>query len=158
MPYGNRTFQIDFDFIAHRLAIATGDGREAKIALEPRTVADFHREVMARLTELGIAVKIWTMPVEIPGAIPFETDRIHAAYDRDYANRFWRILVQPAEARWSEELGEFLLPYEAVRKAPSPDACLLEFLQSTYAAEADLAQWDRAALERHGKINARGER
>jgi len=253
MPYGNRTFQIDFDFIDHRLVIVTGDGREAGLALEPRSVADFHGEVMARLAALGIAVKIWTMPVEIAEAIPFETDRVHAAYDRDYANRFWRILiqcdrlfkafrgrflgkvspvhffwgsfdlaatrfsgrlapahpgtaphvanwvmreayshevsscgfwpgggaiaepmfyayaypsaagyakarVQPGEARWSEELGEFVLPYEAVRQAPSPEEHLLGFLQSTYAAEADLAQWDRTALERHGKFNPRGGR
>jgi hypothetical protein len=55
--------------------------------------------------------------------------------------------VKPAGAFFSKELGEFLLPYEAVRGARDPDAALMEFLQSTYDAAADLAQWDRAALE-----------
>ncbi len=55
--------------------------------------------------------------------------------------------VEPAAARFDQALGEFLLPYEAVRTAPDPDAALLAFLQTTYAAAADLAHWDRAALE-----------
>jgi hypothetical protein len=94
MPFGALSFQIDFDFIDHRLVIATSEGRTAGMALEPRPVADFYRDLMAELKDLGIAVRIWTMAVEIPDAIPFEQDRTHAAYDRDYANRFWRILVQ----------------------------------------------------------------
>ena len=53
--------------------------------------------------------------------------------------------VQPAEARWDDGLGEFVLPYEAVRTAADPDAALLAFLQSTYEAAADLAGWDREA-------------
>jgi hypothetical protein len=56
--------------------------------------------------------------------------------------------VSPAGARFDSALGEFVLPYEAVRSAPAPDATLLEFLQSTYEAAADLGNWDRAALER----------
>lgn len=56
--------------------------------------------------------------------------------------------IQPAAAYFSEALGEFLLPYEAVRQAASPDELLLSFLQSTYEAAADLAKWDRASLER----------
>jgi hypothetical protein len=55
--------------------------------------------------------------------------------------------VAPGAAFWSKDLGEFLLPYEAVRTAPDPDAALMAFLQSTYDAEADLAKWDRANLE-----------
>ncbi|HEV3178162.1 MAG TPA: DUF5996 family protein [Stellaceae bacterium] len=94
MPHGTRTFQIDFDFIDHRLVIAAGDGATASLALEPRSVAVFHRQLMARLASLDLPVKIWTMPVEIAGAIPFEQDSTHASYDRDAANRFWRILVQ----------------------------------------------------------------
>jgi Family of unknown function (DUF5996) len=243
MPYGALSFQIDFDFIDHRLVIATSEGRTAGMALEPRPVADFYRDLMAELKALGIVVKIWTMPVEIPDAIPFEQDRTHAAYDRDYANRFWRILVQcdriftlfrsrfigkvspvhffwgsfdlavtrfsgrrapdhpgtaphvgnwvmreayshevsscgfwpgggampeaafyayaypqppgfakaplePKAAFWNEEFGEFILPYEAVRREPGADAEILAFLESTYAAAADLGDWDRAALER----------
>jgi len=245
MPFGALSFQIDFDFIDHRLVIATSEGRTAGMALEPRPVADFYRDLMAELKHLGIAVRIWTMPVEIHDAIPFEQDRTHAAYDRDYANRFWRILVQcdrlltlfrsrfigkvspvhffwgsfdlavtrfsgrlapdhpgtaphignwvmreayshevsscgfwpgggampeaafyayaypqppgfakaglkPKAAFWNEEFGEFILPYEAVRREPDADAQILAFLESTYAAAAELGDWDRAALERRG--------
>jgi hypothetical protein len=245
MPYGARSFQIDFDFIDHRLVVACSDGGTAGFALAPRSVASFYREIMAQLAALGIAVAIWTMPVEIENAIPFETDETHAAYDREYASRFWRILVQcdrvftrfrarylgkvspvhffwgsfdlavtrfsgraapphsgtaphlanwvmreayshevsscgfwpgggavtapafysyaypqpagfagaairPGGAYWDEALGEFLLPYDVVRQNSAPDDRLLEFLESTYAAAADLGQWDRAALERRG--------
>ena len=55
--------------------------------------------------------------------------------------------VRPAQAFFSKDLGEFVLPYDAVRAAPDPDAALMEFLQSTYEAAADNAKWDRAALE-----------
>src|SRR5271165_2202090 len=94
MPYGERTFQIDFDFIEHRLAIASSDGASDGFPLRPRPVADFYGEVMQRLHALGLDVHIWTIPVEIADPIAFDQDRIHAAYDPDYANRFWRILVQ----------------------------------------------------------------
>src|SRR5260370_32196942 len=94
MPWGTRTFQIDFDFVDHRLVIAVSDGATAVLTLEPRSVAEFHREVMARLASLGVPVKIWSMPVEIEGAIPFERDTAHASYDRDAANRVWRVLIQ----------------------------------------------------------------
>jgi hypothetical protein len=60
--------------------------------------------------------------------------------------------IRPAGALYSEELGEFLLPYDAVRESPSPDDTLLEFLQTTYEAAADLGKWDRAALESHTPI------
>ena len=243
IPYGARSFQIDFDFIAHRLVIACSDGASGGFDLAPRSVAAFYRQIMAELSGLGITVKIWTMPVEIPDAIPFEQDDIHAAYDRDHVNRFWRVLVQcervfnvfrarflgkvspvhffwgsfdlavtrfsgrrapdyagsvpnlgnwvmreayshevsscgfwpgggpvpqpmfyayaypspagfaeaairPREAFWQKDLGEFLLPYDAVRQSASRDATLLEFLDSSYAAAAELAHWDRTALER----------
>jgi hypothetical protein len=242
MPYGGRTFQIDFDFIDHILRIATSDGRRESLALVPRSVADFHKEVMGRLRALGLDVRIWPVPVEIADPIPFEQDQIHASYDPVQVNRFWRALaqidqvfavfrsrfvgkaspvhffwgsfdhavtrfsgrrappppsnpqipdtinreayshevsscgfwpgnggfgqaafysyaypqpagfgeapVQPSSAFYSKEIGEFILPYDAVRQAASPRDTLLEFLQSTYAAAADLAKWDRAALER----------
>ena len=93
MPHGARSFQIDFDFIDHRLIVAASDGAKASLALEPRSVADFHRELMARLAAMDLPVTIWTMPVEIEGAIPFEQDTTNAAYDAGAANRFWRILV-----------------------------------------------------------------
>jgi hypothetical protein len=243
IAYGARSFQLDFDFLAHNLIIQTSDGATAKIALAPRTVADFYAEVMSRLRELGLETRIWTMPVEIADAIPFDQDRDHASYDPEYAQRFWRILVQadrvctlfrsrflgkvspvhffwgsfdlavsrfsgraaptltsnspnlgawvmqeayshevsscgfwpgnggfgqaafysyaypeppgfseapvrPDAAQYDPDLGQFILPYDAVRKASSPDNDLLDFLQTTYGAAADLAHWDRAALER----------
>jgi hypothetical protein len=241
MPYGTGTFQIDFDFLDHKLLITTSEGAVRSLALAPRSVADFYREVMAALHDLGLDVTIWPVPVEVPDPIPFEQDEQHAAYDPEYVQRFWRILVQadrlfqafrgrftgkvspvqffwgsfdlavtrfsgrraprhpgspsvadyvtqeayshevsssgfwpgafmgvpafytyaypeppgfkdypvqPAEAYYSQELREFLLPYDAVRTSASPDDMLLAFLQSTYEAAADLARWDRAALER----------
>jgi hypothetical protein len=242
IPYGPRLFEIDFDFIDHRLIIRTSDGRSDAFALKPMTVADFHAELMGRLRALGLETRIWTTPVEIPDPIPFEQDRAHGSYDRDYAERFWRVLVQaarlftafhggfigktspvhffwgsfdlavtrfsgrpapvhpgapniadsvtreayshevsscgfwpggpalpepifyayayptpdgfadwpvkPAAAAYNRDFGEFVLPYEAVRRAPDPDAALLAFLESSYEAAAVRAGWDRAALER----------
>jgi len=242
MPYDGRTFQIDFDFVDHVLRIATSDGRRESLALVPRSVADFHKEVMGRLRALGLDMRIWPVPVEIADPIPFEQDQIHASYDPVQVNRFWRALaqidqvfavfrsrfigkaspvhffwgsfdhavtrfsgrrappppsnpqipdainreayshevsscgfwpgnggfgqaafysyaypqpagfgeapIQPSAAYYSKEIGEFILPYEAVRQSADPSATLLDFLQSTYAAAADLAKWDRAALER----------
>lgn len=243
IPYGLKTFQIDFDFIDHKLVIETSDGNVRLLDLRPRTVADFYSQVMSSLKSLGIDVAIHTTPNEIPDPIPFEEDHKNASYDADYANRFWRVLVQsdrifkefrahfigkcspvhffwgsfdlavtrfsgrtapphpggvphmpdvvareayshevsscgfwpgggaidypayyayayptpegfkdykikPKGAFYSNDLGEFLLPYDEVRASDDPDAALLGFLQSTYEAAADLAKWDRAALER----------
>ncbi len=242
IAYGTRVFQLDFDFIDHRLLVQTQDGGRRAVELRPRAVADFYREVLAALGELGITVRIHTGPNEVPDPIPFEKDVQHAAYDAGSANRFWRILVQadrvltafrarfigkcspvhffwgsfdlavtrfsgrrapthpggvphlpdavtreayshevsscgfwpgggpvpypafysyaypapagfrdapvrPAAATYNADLGEFLLPYDAVRTAGDPDHVLLEFLQSTYEAAANLGAWDRAALE-----------
>jgi Family of unknown function (DUF5996) len=94
MPYDARSFEIEFDFIDHRLLITCSDGATKTLPLTPRSVADFYREVMAALDDLDIKVKIWTMPVEIPDPIPFEQDQQHASYDPEYANRFWRTLAQ----------------------------------------------------------------
>jgi hypothetical protein len=93
MPWQGRLLQIDFDFIDHRLVMCTSDGRVEKFPLSPRPVAEFYAEVMGRLRALGIEPHIWTMPVEITGAVPFEADRDHAAYDADAVHRFWRQLV-----------------------------------------------------------------
>jgi hypothetical protein len=93
MPWQGRLLQIDFDFIDHRLILATSDGRTEQFALSPRPVADFYAEVMGRLRALGVDVSIWSMPVEIEGAIPFEADREHASYDADAMHRFWRQLM-----------------------------------------------------------------
>jgi len=107
IPYDGGTFEILFDFIDHDLLIWKCDGTTRKVRLAPKSVADFYAEVMAELRSMGITVKIWTMPVEIPRPIPFDEDRTHAAYDPDYANRFWRILVS-ADAILKEFRGRFI--------------------------------------------------
>jgi hypothetical protein len=243
IPYGLRTFQIDFDFIHHQLAIQASDGGAAAFPLEAQSVAAFYSRLMDELAKLDLHIDIYRKPNEVPEPIRFDQDESHKAYDPDYANRFWRILVQsdrilkefrarfigkcspvhlfwgaldlavtrfsgrsapqhpggvpnlpdfvtreayshevsscgfwpgggpvpypafysyaypepagfsqapvqPAAAFYSADLHEFILPYDAVRQAESPDQVLLEFLQSTYEAAANLANWDRQSLER----------
>jgi len=241
MPVGGRTLEIAFDFVAHELRIDCSDGAHERMALRPRSVADFHRELMAALDRLNVHPHIWTRPCEVENPIRFEQDQTHAAYDPAAAQRFWRVLVQadrvmkafrgrflgkaspvhffwgsfdlavtrfsgrpaprhpgspllpasvseegyshevsscgfwpgapgvpplfyayaypqpagfsearvrPAAARWDGVLGEFVLPYDDVRRVATPDADLLDFFQSTYEAAADLAHWPRAELER----------
>ena len=234
---GQRSFTIEFDFIEHCLVIRTSDGDTRTLALGPYSVADFYQHVMAALDDMSLAVRVWSMPVEIPAPVRFEEDTQHRSYDPEYANRLWRILVQidrvftdcrcrfvgkcspvnffwgsfdlavtrfsgrpapprngpaferdayshevishgfwpgsgpvlepafyayavpepvglkesrvrPEAAYYHRELKEFILPYDAVRTAGSPDAAIAEFIDSTYAAAASLAGWDRAALER----------
>jgi hypothetical protein len=243
IPYQGSEFQIDFDFIDHDLWVRTSKGDSRELKLTPMTVADFYKKVLAALAELGINVTIKTMPCEIPNCIPFEQDIMHRAYDSDYANRFWRVLLSTHEvmmefrsaflgkaspvhffwgsfdlavtrfsgrpaprhpggvphlpnsvaqeayshevssagfwpggggpidyaafysyaypmpegfssahpksekAFFAEALGEFILPYDAVRTAANPERALMEFLQSTYEAAASLGKWDRGALE-----------
>ena len=243
IPYERRSFQIDFDFVAHALVVQSSDGPAKTLALAPRTVADFYRELLDTLAQLGFRLTINTTPNELVDPIPFDQDRVHAFYDPEQANRFWRVLahadrvlkefragfvgkcspvhffwgsfdlavtrfsgrpapnhpggvpnlpdwvvreayshevsscgfwpgneqmpqpvfysyayperagfrttpVRPAAATFSDVLGEFILPYEAMRQEPSPDAALLDFLQSTYEAAATLGQWPREELER----------
>ncbi len=243
MPCGSRALQIDFDFCAHELILRVSDGGEQRIALAPMPTADFYARVMAALRALDVEVSIWTMPVEIEGAIPFDRDRAHASYDGAAAQTFWRQLVQadrvfnifrarflgkaspvhffwgsfdlavtrfsgraapplksnatpnvaawvmneayshecssvgfwpgsgygraafyayaypepdgfgaepvaPRGAAYNTDVGQFLIDYEAVRAAASPDDALLDFMQSTYEAAANRAAWDRKALER----------
>jgi hypothetical protein len=238
IPWGAAIFEIQFDFMDHKLIIQTSQGSERVIALEPKSVADFYREFMGALQSLGINVRIWKMPVEIPNPIPFDQDVQHASYDPKYANRFWRILMicdsifkefrcgfvgkcspvhffwgsfdlavtrfsgrraperegadpvtkeayshevisagfwpgggevkgaafyayaapeprgfpqalaRPAQAFYHPQLHEFLLMYDDVRLAPSPKSALVDFLQSTYEAGANLAKWNRTELER----------
>jgi hypothetical protein len=243
IPFGTRVFEIDFDFIDHRLIVRTSEGAVETFELVPQSVAAFYRRLWEVLERLGLDVKIHTTPNEVADPIPFDRDERHASYDADAANRFWRVLLQadrvfkifrarflgkcspvhffwgapdlavtrfsgrvapvhpggipnlpdrvtrdayshevssagfwpgggavaepafysyaypapvgfaeahvePAAAFYSKDLGEFILPYEAVRTAASPDALLLAFLQFTYEAAANLAGWDRQALER----------
>lgn len=96
IPCGDRVWEIQFDFLRHLLEIQTNGGQQREIGLVPRTVADFYREFMEALRSLGIGVKIWPMPVEIANPIRFDEDRLHAAYDREYVNRFWRALLSCA--------------------------------------------------------------
>lgn len=236
LRHGSRTFTIAFDFINHVLAIRVSDGAERLLPLQPQTVADFYRMVMAALDELQLPVRIWPMPVEIPDPIPFDRDTVHASYEPEYANTFFRILlacerilmlarcnfigkaspvhffwgafdlactrfsgrraparegpafmreaysqevishgfwpgsgpvkepsfyayavpepagfksiaVQPPQAFYHTELGEFILPYAAVRTAVDPDQTLLDFINTTYTQAATLAGWDRAMVE-----------
>jgi hypothetical protein len=242
IPYGDRLFQINFDFISHLLLIETTDGSVKTFALRPCSVAEFYKEIMTTLGSLGMPVTIWTTPVEVQDRTPFEEDQKHAAYDAEYAQRVWRILVQsdrvltkfrsrfigkvspihffwgafdmavtrfsgrpapkhpgvpncglfvmqeayshevsscgfwpggglvdepafyayaypepqgfkdypiqPPKAFYHSGISEFLLPYNVVRTSNSPDEILLSFLQSTYEAAANCANWDRRALER----------
>jgi hypothetical protein len=239
---GDRAFAITFDFVDHVLRIDVSDGRRLSVPLQPRSVADFFAAVTAALTDAGLRVVIDQIPNELPDPIRFSEDRAHASYDPEYANRFWRVLLQcdrvfklfrtgfigkaspvhffwgsfdlavtrfsgrraplhpggvphlsdavtreayshevssagfwpgggaidypafysyayptpegfsrapvrPSAAFFNPQLGEFLLPYDTVRGADDPDAVLLEFLQTTYEAAANLARWDRAGLE-----------
>jgi hypothetical protein len=94
MPYGNRTLQIDFDFVDHLLQVEATDAGRRTIPLKPMTVAEFYRLVMSALEILDTPVRIWPVPVEIANPIPFEQDDAHKDYDAEYAQRFWRILLQ----------------------------------------------------------------
>ena len=94
LPHGAGTFTMEFDLIDHQLVIAKTDGDRRTLKLEPRSVADFYRDFTAALRAMSLAVKIWPVPVEIPDPIPFEKDTQHHSYDPEFANRFWRILVQ----------------------------------------------------------------
>lgn len=93
IPYGDRAFELWFDFLNHRLMLETSDGMVKSIPLAPRSVADFYQEFRQLLQSAGIQVKIWRMPVEIANPIPFDEDRVHASYDAKFVERFWRILL-----------------------------------------------------------------
>src|SRR5882724_1190419 len=238
IPYAKGVFEINFDFIAHTLEIAASFGETRAFRLVPRTVAEFYAKLMGALHSLGIDVKVWPMPVEVPRPVRFNLDESHATYDSKYAHCFWQILVsvntifwefrsrfigkvspvhffwgsfdlavtrfsgrraperpgadrttreayshevisagfwpgsasvqeaafyayaapepagfrdltpQPSAAYYHAPMGIFILPYAAVRAAPSPDDAVMAFLHGTYDAAANLAGWDRKALER----------
>ena len=94
IPYGAEGFDVEFDFIEHRLLIRTSWGETRFLALHKESVAQFYDEYSAMLKSLGIKVDIWATPVEVSAPIPFQKDQQHASYDPDYAHRFWRILLQ----------------------------------------------------------------
>jgi len=98
IPYGDGIFEIQFDFIEHKLQIQTSWGPSRTLPLKPQSVADFYAAFMSALRSLGIEVKIWTMPCEVPNPVHFESDTQHASYDPEYAHRFWQILILCANA------------------------------------------------------------
>jgi hypothetical protein len=244
IPCPAGAFQIDFDFIDHRLVILVSDSRRAELPLAPQSVATFYRRLVEELERLGIGASIHALPNEVEPAIPFEQDEAHNAYDAEYATRYWRVLVHadrvmkefrarftgksspvhyfwggadmavtrfsgrpapphpggiphlpdwitreaysqevsscgfwpgsamfphasfyayaypepggfaqarvaPAAAYYHPDLREFILRYDDVRTASSPDAAVLDFFQSTYEAAATLGKWDRHLLEYH---------
>jgi hypothetical protein len=93
MPSGDRTVAVEFDFMSHRLLIQTSAGTERSLPLAPMSVADFFAQYKRALLDLGIAAKIYEIPVEVETATPFSQDRAHAAYDPDIAHRCWQILA-----------------------------------------------------------------
>ena len=94
IPYGTRAFQIDFDFIAHELTIQSDNGAASGFPLQPQSVAVFYRRLREEMTKLDLAVKIHAKPNEVQNAVPFDRDEAHSSYDAEYANRFWRVLLQ----------------------------------------------------------------
>ncbi len=241
IPIGAEIFEIEFNFVAHRLNVRTSRGAERFLPLKAQSVADFFSATIDLLASVGVTVAIKETPNEVPNPIRFSEDRMHATYDPAAAHRFWRALVQadrifklfrssflgkaspvhffwgsfdlavtrfsgrraplhpggvpglpnavareayshevssagfwpgneafpraafysyaypepagfrerPASpgASFDTTLGEFILPYDTVAQAPDPDAMLLQFLSTTYAAAADAGGWDRDALE-----------
>jgi hypothetical protein len=240
IAYEDRTFEIDLDFIDHELSLKASDGRERRLPLMSRPVAEFHRELFEMLEGMQIRVHVWPTSVEMPRAIRIDQDREHGTYDPAQAHRFWQVLrraapvleefrarfrgkcspvhffwgsfdlavtrfsgrpaplrgtspierdaydeevhsvgfwpgeawndkdpldasfyayalptpggfdkarVRPAGALWNARFGEFILPYDDVRRSADPRQSILEFAQSTYEAAAELAYWNRPALE-----------
>jgi hypothetical protein len=239
--HGARGFQITFDFIAHELRIES-DSAAGNVPLRPQPVASFYSALQAELERLDLAVHIHGKPNEVMDPVPFAEDQAHRSYDPEFAQRYWRALLQadrvfkvfrarfvgkcspvhyfwgapdlavtrfsgrlapqhpggvpnlpdritreayshevsscgfwpggggidypafysyaypepagfadaaakPASVFYSKELREFILPYDEVRNARSPDDTLLEFLQTTYEAAANLGNWERPVLE-----------
>jgi hypothetical protein len=159
IPYNDRVFEIEFDFLEHQLVIKTCDPAARVIPLGPRPVADFYKEFMAALRALNIDVKIWHMPVEIPNPIAFDQDTVHASYDKEYARRFWRALVSiddvfkvfrsrfvgkssPVHFFW----GSFDLAVTRFSGSPAPerndpDPILRKIMQEAYSHEVISAGW-----------------
>ena len=237
LAHPSRPFAVEFDFIDHQMRVRAADGDVRGLPLEPQTVAAFYRRFMALLGDMGLATKIWPMPVEVPAPIRFDEDTVHASYDPAQAARMWHVFlevwrvlnetragfigkaspvhffwgsfdlavtrfsgreappregpafmreayshevishgfwpgndempepifyaysvpepagfketaVQPPAAYYHPPMGEFILPYEAVRTSRDPDAAIRAFVETTYAAGATLGNWDRKALER----------
>ena len=94
IPYRDSYFEIRLDFIDQTLEFEVSTGQRRRIRLIPQSVCDFYAAVFKSLADLGIEVHINERPCEIPDAISFGADRVHASYDSDAARRFWRALIQ----------------------------------------------------------------
>ena len=235
---GGGNLDIEFDFLEQQLRFRMSNGEHRSLPLKPQSVAEFYRLYLECLQDLGVSVPIHPMPCELKEPIAFPEDTVHASYDPEFVQRFWKILVRttaifqrfsskfigkvspthffwgsfdlavtrfsgrrapgrpgadniqreayshevisagfwpgngglgeaafyayaapvpegldeaiisPAIASYNKDLGEFIMKYEAFRHEPSPDDSLMQFLETTYAAAADAAKWDRQALER----------
>jgi hypothetical protein len=91
IPYQGGTFEIEFNFVNHRLELRTAD-HERALSLSPKSVAAFYRELLLMLHTAGIEVQINPKPQEVPNPIPFDRDETHASYDAESAHRLWLIL------------------------------------------------------------------
>jgi len=242
IPFENGIFQIDFDFLNHRVLISSSTGKNEQVDLYPRSVADFYKELFEKLEKMQIDAVIYAVPNEVEPAISFEKDETHKSYDKEKMTLYWQALVtiynvfirfrakfigkcspvhlfwgafdfavtrfsgreapiytakttniplrvmqeayshevsscgfwpgneqfpQPAfysycypapagfgeesvlpkEVFYSKEMGEFILPYKAVKNADNPEETLLKFMQSTYEAAANTGNWSRNTLE-----------
>jgi hypothetical protein len=108
VPYGERTFETEFDFVDHRLVVRTSDGRQASLPLEPQTVAQFYRRYLDTLRELGIPEEIrHPRPNEVAKPVRFDADTTHAAYDAAATERFRAVLTQ-ADRLLKEFRGRFI--------------------------------------------------
>jgi hypothetical protein len=94
IPHDFSTFEIRFDFIDHQLRILKSDGARRVIELKAQSVSEFYRTLMKALSDLNLPVTINLVPNEIENPIPFDEDEEHHSYDREYASRFWHVLVQ----------------------------------------------------------------
>ena len=243
MPIENgKVLDIEFDFVSHELVFRKSDGEIRKLKLQPMPVADFFAEFRRLLAALQVEAKIYPVPSEIGNPVAFDRDTIHASYDKDAVERFWRSLIisdtlfkrfstnfygkiSPVHFFWgsfdlavtrfsgrkapprpgadsiqleayshevisagfwpgnggygraafyayaaptpdglgkavlqgrgsfNQQLGEFLLDYSEARAAQDPARTVLNFLEETYSAAANLAQWDRANLDRNDRIS-----
>lgn len=236
MPFEDKSFTIDFDFLSHKLIVQTNFNDGFSFDLEPMTVADFYEKLFGKLKEIGIEVKIKAIPDELEKPIPFAEDTTHKSYDKAAVEKFFRVLtsvdrvfkefrarftgksspvhffwgsfdlavtrfngkdapprenadkitriaydqevishgfwtgngfgepafyayaapepegfkdakIKPDEAFYSKEMSEFFLKYEDVCNSENPDQTILDFMQTTYEAGANLADWNREKLE-----------
>lgn len=92
LPHGDRTLEIEMDFVEHECRVVISDGGLARVPLEPMAVAEFHDRLMAELDQRGLHVDFWRQPVEVPDPIPFDQDRVHRSYEAQQVTRFFRAL------------------------------------------------------------------